>query len=271
MKQIPLEDTFADIIGKAARGRGYDPVALAAAAGNTEAAVREVLSGKADLALIAELAEKLSLSPERVVSIAKGEYKPAAVELPAGVAHYNTPFDDMTVNSFLAWDAESKKAVAFDTGTDCDGVLETLAKEGLTLEVILLTHSHGDHIIELDRLVEKTKAPAWIGEKEPIEGAQTFAVGKTFEVGKLKISTRSTWGHSPGGVTYVVEGLASRLAIVGDAIFAGSMGGGNVSYPSALSTNRENILTLPDDTIICPGHGPLTTVGEQKAANPFFP
>jgi glyoxylase-like metal-dependent hydrolase (beta-lactamase superfamily II) len=60
------------------------------------------------------------------------------------------------------------------------------------------------------------------------------------------------------------------LAIVGDAIFAGSMGGGAVSYEEALRTNRQSIFTLPDNTVLCPGHGPLTTVGEEKRNNPFF-
>ena len=96
-------------------------------------------------------------------------------------------------------------------------------------------------------------------------------MGKTFQVGALSIESRSTWGHSPGGVTYVVRGLPRTVAIVGDAIFAGSMGGGGVSYKDALKTNRESILSLPDETILCPGHGPLTTVGEQKKVNPFFP
>jgi len=71
-------------------------------------------------------------------------------------------------------------------------------------------------------------------------------------------------------MTYVVTGLARPIAIVGDSLFAGSMGGGNVSYEDALRNNREKILTLPDETIICPGHGPLTTVGKEKRDNPFF-
>jgi glyoxylase-like metal-dependent hydrolase (beta-lactamase superfamily II) len=87
----------------------------------------------------------------------------------------------------------------------------------------------------------------------------------------LKIEPRSTWGHSKGGTTYVVTGLARPLAIVGDALFASSMGGGIVSFPDALSTNRKEIFTLPDETVICPGHGPLTTVREEKAHNPFYP
>jgi glyoxylase-like metal-dependent hydrolase (beta-lactamase superfamily II) len=69
----------------------------------------------------------------------------------------------------------------------------------------------------------------------------------------------------------VIDGLARPVAIVGDAIFAGSMGGGGVDYGAALKTNRAEILTLPDDTVICPGHGPLTSVGGQKIHNPFFP
>jgi glyoxylase-like metal-dependent hydrolase (beta-lactamase superfamily II) len=68
-----------------------------------------------------------------------------------------------------------------------------------------------------------------------------------------------------------VRGLARPVAIVGDAIFAGSMGGGGISYADALRTNREEILSLSDDTIVCPGHGPMTTVGEEKRNNPFFP
>ncbi len=68
-----------------------------------------------------------------------------------------------------------------------------------------------------------------------------------------------------------MRGLARPVAIVGDAIFAGSMGGGKVSYADALATNRKEIFSLPDDTIIAPGHGPMTSVGEEKARNPFYP
>ena len=69
--------------------------------------------------------------------------------------------------------------------------------------------------------------------------------------------------------TYYVPENAT-IAIVGDSLFAGSMGGGNVSYEHAMRNNLEKILTLPDETIICPGHGPMTTVGEEKQHNPFF-
>jgi glyoxylase-like metal-dependent hydrolase (beta-lactamase superfamily II) len=103
-----------------------------------------------------------------------------------------------------------------------------------------------------------------------VPGAEPIEEGKRFRLGNLQIDTRLTWGHSPGGMTYVVTGLARPIAIAGDSLFAGSMGGGNVSYRDALQNNLEKILTLPDETIICPGHGPMTTVGEEKRHNPFF-
>lgn len=269
--KIPLEDTYVDILSKARCGRGLEVEDLAASAGLSSLAANSVLGGNYDDNGARAMASVLGLHPDRLSSIGRNEYHPEEICLMDGFSQFNTPFDDMTVNSYLVWDPASKKAVAFDTGTDCDGLLDALRNHGLTLELILLTHSHGDHIYELDRLKQKTGAPAWIGEKEPLKGAETFAVGREFTAGDLKVGTRSTWGHSPGGVTYVVHGLSRTLAIVGDAIFAGSMGGGGVSYADALKTNAENILTLPDETVICPGHGPLTTVGEQKRVNPFFP
>ena len=71
-------------------------------------------------------------------------------------------------------------------------------------------------------------------------------------------------------MTFVITGLASPVAIVGDSIFAGSMGGGNVSYEDAVQNNLQKILTLPNETVLCPGHGPMTTVREEKEHNAFF-
>ncbi len=268
---IPLEDNYADILSKARRGLGLDVGTLSARAGLSTALTNQILGGSFDEPGVRALAAALDLHPDRLAAIGRTEYRPAEIVLMEGLSQFNTPFEDMTVNSYLVWDPASKTAVAFDTGADCDGMLEAIEAHDLKLEFILLTHSHGDHILELDRLRERTGAQAWINEREPVAGARPFVVGQKFQVGALEIETRSTWGHSPGGVTYVVRGLARTVAIVGDAIFAGSMGGGGVSYQDALKTNRENILSLPDETVLCPGHGPLTTVGEQKKVNPFFP
>ena len=82
---------------------------------------------------------------------------------------------------------------------------------------------------------------------------------------------RATPGHSPGGTTYVVTGIEPPVAVVGDALFAGSMGGVSPqNYPSALEANRANILGLSEDTLLCPGHGPVTTVTLERKHNPFY-
>ena len=104
----------------------------------------------------------------------------------------------MTVNSYLAWDTASGAAVAFDTGADCSGMLALLAEKKLTLKLILLTHTHGDHIFDLDRLKEKTGAPAFVGDREPIDGAETFSAGRTFEAGALKIASATHLGSLEG-------------------------------------------------------------------------
>jgi glyoxylase-like metal-dependent hydrolase (beta-lactamase superfamily II) len=267
---LPLEDTAADILSKACRGLGLNAEEAAARAGISSQDAHAVLGGAFDEAPARALAPVLGLDPDRVSRIGRGLYTPAPISPVEGLLHFNTSFDDMTVNSFLVWDPATRQGVAFDTGTDCSDALEAIWAHKLTIPLLLLTHSHGDHILDLDRFVEKTGARAFIGEKEPLEGVGTFAPGRLFLLGGLVIETRSTWGHSPGGITYVVRGLSRPIAFVGDALFAGSMGGGTVSYQDALRTNREAIFSLPDDTLLCPGHGPMTTVGEQKRVNPFF-
>ncbi len=267
--QIPLEDGFSDIVGKAMRGLQFTDAQLAEVAGVTAAAVHALRDGAWDETTARAVAPMLGLKTDALCALGHRAYTPAPLALD-GLAHFNTPFEDMTVNSYLAWDTATREAVAFDTGADCSGVLALLAEKKLSLKAILLTHTHGDHIFDLDRLKAQTGAPAFVGDREPLGGAESFASGRSWAVGALRIESRLTWGHSPGGITFVIAGLARPVAIVGDAIFAGSMGGGGVSYTAALSTNREQILALPAETILCPGHGPLTTVREQREFNPFF-
>jgi glyoxylase-like metal-dependent hydrolase (beta-lactamase superfamily II) len=267
---IPLEDKFNDIVGKAMRGFKLSDSEVAEKAGVSAEAVQTLRDGTWDEATARQVAPVLALKAEALVTSGNETWQPKAVALD-GFAQFNTPYEDMTVNSYLAWDPASGAAVAFDTGADCSGMLALIAEKKITLKLILLTHTHGDHIFDLDRLKEKTGAPAYVGDREPIDGAETFSAGRTFEAGALKISSHLTWGHSKGGITFLIKGLAQPVAVVGDAVFAGSMGGGGVSYGAALATNREHILSCSDDTVIASGHGPLTTVGEQKVHNPFFP
>ena len=144
-----------------------------------------------------------------------------------------------------------------------------MAAEGLQVRQILLTHTHGDHIFDLERVLEKTGAPVSTPAKEPLEGAKPFEEGATFACGSLQVSTLLTHGHSPGGTTFVLHGLEKPVAIVGDALFAGSAGGAS-AWKIALSNVAEKILTLAPETVICPGHGPLTSVALERTNNPFF-
>ena len=267
---IPLEDSFQDIIGKAQRGLRISESQLASKAGVDPEKLHSFLAGTFDEAVSRKVAPALGLDADALAEAGLHTWEPPDIAEPEGLACFHTAFDDMTVNSYLVWDPAGRQAAAFDTGSDASGMLEVLRGKGLALEVILLTHTHGDHVFDLDRLREKTGAPAFASRHERIEGAEPFDEGRRFQVGALSIETRLTSGHSAGGITYVVTGLAAPVAVVGDAIFAGSMGGGMVSYEAALRNNREKILTLPGGTILCPGHGPLTTVAEEAAHNPFL-
>jgi glyoxylase-like metal-dependent hydrolase (beta-lactamase superfamily II) len=266
---IPLEDFFNDIVGKAIRGLKLTDAQVADKAGVEVAAVEALREGKWDATIARKVAPVLGLGAEALVAAGEKRWLPAPVALD-GLAQFNTPYEDMTVNSYLVWDPASGEAAAFDTGADCTGMLDFLGEKKLKLVRIFITHTHGDHIFDLDRLKEMTGAPAVVGAGEPVDGASTFDPGTKFSIGALGVETRLTWGHSKGAITYVISGLAQPVAVVGDAVFAGSMGGGGVSYEAALATNRKEIFSLPDATVLCPGHGPLTTVGEQKIYNPFF-
>ena len=267
---IPLEDNVSDIIGKAQRGLVISDRQLADKSGVSAETVRKLREGAPEDDAIERVAPALNLDAAALRKMARGEWSPETVEEIEGLALFNTVYGDMTVNAYLTWDPASREAVAFDTGADCREMLERIATEKLTVKLILLTHAHPDHVADLRRLREETSAPVYISDRESAEGAEAIAEGKHFRVGSLEIEARLTWGHSPGGMTFVVTGLARPVAIVGDSLFAGSMGGGNISYEEAVRNNREKILTLPDETIVCPGHGPLTTVGKEKRDNPFF-
>ncbi len=267
---IPLEDHFNDVLAKAARGLGRPPSALSGETGLSAARIQSLLDGAFDAEAVLAIAPALGLDAARVAALAEGRYVPEPVALD-GLLQVNTPWEDFTVNAYLVWDAETKSAAIFDTGSDAGALLAAAEAMEVFVEQVFLTHAHGDHIFDLDRVVEKTGAEAWAPLLEPVAGAETFEPGREFFIGGLRVETRLTWGHCRGGVTYVVRGLARPLAICGDALFAGSMGGGAVSYADALHTNREAIFSLPDETVLAPGHGPLTTVGEQREANPFFP
>jgi hydroxyacylglutathione hydrolase len=270
MGSIPLEDSFSDIVGKAQRGLKLSDADIASRAGITAEVVAAVKGGSPDEAALRKLAPVLNLASAALVQSAKKGWYPPALQVD-GLAQFNTPYEDMTVNSYLVWDPKAKQAAAFDTGADCSPMLQFAKQRGLTIKLLLLTHTHPDHIADFARLTKETGAKAYVCSREPVKGAEGLEAGETFHIGSLRVQTSQTSGHSVGGITYMISGLERPVAVVGDALFAGSMGGGIISFADALANNRKHIFSLADDTVICPGHGPLTTVREEKRNNPFYP
>src|SRR3982750_2199012 len=255
---IPLEDNVGDIIGKAQRGLGISDSELAEKAGLSAQIIRKLRDGDFDESALQSIAPILGLDGRALSELANSEWRPNKIESFDGLAQFTTDYNSMAVNAYLAWDPAKRVAAAFDTGADSREMVRFAKHHKLNVQLILLTHAHPDHVADLPCLREETAADVFTPAREPVPGAGPTEEGKQFRIGNLKIDTRLTWGHSPGGMTYVVAGLPRPLAIVGDSLFAGSMGGGNVSYGDALRNNLEKILTLSDDTIICPGHGPMT-------------
>ncbi|MFQ3669820.1 MAG: MBL fold metallo-hydrolase [Verrucomicrobiia bacterium] len=256
---LPLEDTFSDILGKAARAQGVE-----------EGALGRLALGEWDPALAETVCRRLGLSFPALAAIAEGRWRPTSPALPDGLAGFTTPFGDMTVNAFLVWDRATGAAAVFDTGGDASALLAEVTRLKVRVKVLFLTHTHGDHVLEVDRVAETTGCQVLAPEGEPLAGAEMVRSGETVAVGGLQVEARPTPGHSPGGTTYLVHGLRAPVAVVGDAIFAGSVGGIRGDYAAALEAIRREILSRQDNTLLCPGHGPLTTVGQERAHNPFF-
>lgn len=272
MPRIPLEDNFDDVINKAQRGLAIADADLAKRAEVSPADLAAIKSGKPIDPVIRRVARHLNLSPDALEALAHKRWYPEQLVFPRGFAAFNSAYDDLTVNSYLIWDPRDRVAAAFDTGATSQPMLDLIHAEGLTLRYIFLTHTHEDHVADLPRLAGETKAEVWSSELEPASypGAKTFKENAHFYVGTLSIKTLLTSGHSPGLTSFYVTGLSWPLAVVGDSIFSSSMGGSATHYRDQLSNNRKKLLTLPRDTVFACGHGPMTTLGQEKLHNPFF-
>jgi glyoxylase-like metal-dependent hydrolase (beta-lactamase superfamily II) len=271
-----LEDHLGDIVRKARAMSNVSPVAAASAAGLSEAELSALEeSGKVAKKInFAALAPLLGLNAGKLESIAEG-WLPSEKDLSVWreLRVFTTAGDGLTVNCYLVWDEVTRDAALFDTGLDARPILECITTEHLQLRHVFITHSHWDHVEALPKIREAfTKARVHTGSKNaPVD--QRNKLSEIVHLGGLRVTHRETPGHAEDGVTYFVGNWqedAPHVAVVGDAIFAGSMGNGNAAWDLAKQKVREQILTLPASTLICPGHGPLTTVAEEKQNNPFF-
>ncbi len=269
--KLPVEDDFNDVIGKAQKGQGISTEVLSKRAALTEDAIRKARRGEYEESAVAALGKELGLNVDALLSIGRCEWYPEQPDRVIGFELIATPFYDMHVNAYLLWDESTGEAIAFDTGTDPKPMLEKIESLGLDLKTLFVTHSHGDHIEGASEILAKTGANAVMSRREPdvTFDAEKMDEGYSTSVGCLKIEMLDTPGHTSGGATFFVKGLSRDFAIAGDALFAGSMGGANVSYEQGLASVKK-ILSLPDDTIVASGHGPLTTVGQEKRMNCFF-
>ena len=275
-----LEDEFGDVVGKARRGQEIAVVALAGRVGLTAGDIAKIedyeLIPAADA--IERLAQVLGLHPGKLQASAAQAFFPRD---PAGRSIAEAQVEMMVLgsgflmNGYIVGCAATGRAAIVDPGFDADKILQRLAASGLTVEQILLTHGHQDHISALAEIGRATNSPAWIHSGDlALTGsladriAGDLAEGDVVSIGELRFEVRSTPGHTAGGISLVHE----EMAFVGDALFAGSLGGtrsvGN--YRMQRQAVAEKLLSLDANVALFPGHGPATTVGEEREHNPFF-
>ncbi len=192
-------------------------------------------------------------------------------------------------NCYVVGDRESGEAVLVDPGEESDLFLRRLDSEGFTLQAVWLTHAHLDHILGVSTVVRERSVDVCLhpADRSLYEGiaeqgqwfglliddvppaTKPLAGGDRMSVGGLTFDVLEVPGHSPGSVAFVGHGVA----LVGDALFAGSIG--RVDLPGGdadqlLTSIRTKLLTLPDSTVVHSGHGPETTIGQERASNPFL-
>jgi hydroxyacylglutathione hydrolase len=274
--RVNLEDHLGDIIRKARAMSGIPTADAAKAAGITEPELSGLeetghTTRRPDFKALANL---IGLNPAKLEGIADG-WHPAEKDLSPWheLRVFTTVGEGITVNCFLVWDEVTRDAALFDTGFDAKPVRDTIAAEKLALRHVFITHSHFDHVSALGAIREAFPKVRLHSSSKSAPVDQRNKPSEIVPLGGLRVTYRETPGHAEDGVTYVVGNWqedAPHVAIVGDAIFAGSIGRGNPSWDLARQKVRDQIFSLPAETLICPGHGPLTTVAEENAHNPFF-
>ena len=200
-----------------------------------------------------------------------------------------TPFQQ---NCTLLWDEETKRGVVIDPGGDLERIRDAIAQTGITVERILLTHGHIDHAggaaelkAELGVPIEgphradapllahlaQTGAGFGMTDARNVEPDRFLAEGDKVRVGDMTFDVLHCPGHSPGSVVFVNP--AARFAIVGDVLFQGSIGRTDLPFgdhAALIRSIKDKLLPLGDDLAFICGHGPASTIGHERASNPFL-
>ncbi len=198
------------------------------------------------------------------------------------------PVGDLETNCYLVGCPKTKQGLIIDPGADADRILAVVDDLGLAIVAIVDTHGHLDHILANDIVRRETGAPLlmhaadvgflanpdklfarWLGAPARFAPPdRTVADGETIAVGTLSFTVLHTPGHTPGGISLYGHGVV----FTGDALFAQGVGrtdlpGGD--WRQLLDSIRSRLFTLPDETVVYPGHGPSTTIGEERVGNPY--
>jgi hydroxyacylglutathione hydrolase len=205
--------------------------------------------------------------------------------------HEILPVGPLQCNCSVIGDETSRDAMVIDPGDDIEDVLELIQKHNLKVKQIVITHAHIDHVGGAMKLRAATGAPillnqndqtllkmldvqaAWIGVDDPgkVEIDRSIAEGDKVQAGPLVADVIHTPGHTEGSVCLYFS--ADKKLIAGDTLFAGSIGRTDLpggSSQKIIQSLHDKVLALPDETLVVPGHGPLTTIGEERESNPFL-
>ncbi len=273
--RMPLEDHIGDICRKARLQTKTELIDAAQAAGVKAEELQQwesdgVIGFPVDIDALSGL---LGLDPYKAVAISQG-WEPREMDIHQwrflSMITTNEGFD---VNSFVVWDPEGKEAAIFDTGWFGESIFALAESKELHVQHLFITHMHGDHVAALAQIRKRWPDIMVYSNNDAAPEKNRIREGESVKLGCMEVRARFTPGHAVDGVTYVVDlwrGSAPPVAIVGDAIFAGSMGKDFSTPELAQLKVREQILSLPGDTLICPGHGPVTTVSQELEHNPFF-
>lgn len=271
-----LEDHVGDIIRKARIMANVpaDKIATAAGLSLTELQLLESSGASTKTANLAAVAPLVGLHPSKLERIASG-WLPKVPDLSQWreLRRISTDADGMEVHCYMVWDEVTRDAALFDTGMDAEPIFKILHDNGLQLQHIFITHSHYDHIATLPQLRAKFPQAQLHTSERDAEPQHRNRPADFTHLGSLRITHRETPGHAEDGTTYVVGTWpddAPNVVFVGDALFAGSIGKAPGAGELAKNKIREQIFSLPSPALLCPGHGPFTTVEQEKLNNPFF-
>jgi len=274
-----LEDEFGDIIKKARQGHGMtcDDVAKKASIPVASLQKIEGCMQTPTLHEIQTIAPLLSLDPSPLEKIGRNQWHPREIPSWVGknVATILGNINGYEVKGYLLHDTTTRDAIMIDTAYSPEKMLQHISALDLNLKAVCLTHGHHDHAHGIDKIVMAHPTTVYLGQGDmsmvkeyplhiPINPALD---GHTIDIGSIKLHFIATPGHTPGGICY----STGPVCFVGDTLFAGSIGRSCPStlYSTHLQSIKSQIFYLDNSTILLPGHGPATTVGEEKAHNPF--